>query len=278
VHPRYDLHSHTIHSDGTLTPTQLVDRARVQGVDVLAVTDHDTTDGLDEAERAAQAAGLALIGGVEISVTWANRTVHIVGLRIDRTNTALQAGLARLRAVRDERAREMDRRLARHRIHNMLDGARARAKGAILSRTHFAHELVARGHATDVREAFKHFLTKGNPGYVPGEWAILSEAVAWIRAAGGIAVIAHPGRYQLTATKLRELIAEFKAAGGTAIEVLSGSQGPNATAHMARVAGDYELLASVGSDYHGPEKPWVELGRLPALPAGCIGVWHAWCG
>lgn len=278
MHPRYDLHSHTIHSDGTLTPTQLVDRARVQGVDVLAVTDHDTTDGLDEAERAAQAAGLALIGGVEISVTWANRTVHIVGLRIDRTNTALQTGLARLRAVRGERAQEMDRRLARHRIHNMLDGARARAKGAILSRTHFAHELVARGHATDVREAFKHFLTKGNPGYVPGEWAVLSEAVAWIRAAGGIAVIAHPGRYQLTATKLRELIAEFKAAGGTAIEVLSGSQGPNATAHMARVAGDHELLASVGSDYHGPEKPWVELGRLPALPAGCIGVWHAWCG
>ena len=274
----YDLHSHTIYSDGTLTPAGLIERARQQGVDVLALTDHDTTDGLQEAAAAAASRGLTLIDGVEISVTWGSRTVHIVGLRIDRNNAELQAGLSRLREFRNWRAQEIDRRLARHRIDNMLEAARSRAKGAIISRTHFAHELVARGHAVDMRDAFRHFLTKGKPGYVPGEWATLADAVGWIRAAGGVAVIAHPGRYQLTATKLRELIAEFKAAGGTAIEVLSGSHGPNEAVHMARVANDHALLASVGSDYHGPEKPWVELGRLPPLSSDCVAVWKSWCG
>jgi len=274
----YDLHSHTHFSDGTLTPTQLVERARAQGVDALAVTDHDSTDGLAEARAAAAAAGITLIDGVEVSVTWHGRTVHIVGLKIESSCGELQQGLARLRAVRDWRAKEMDRRLARHRIANMLEGARARAGGAIISRTHFAHELVARGHATDVRDAFKHFLTQGKPGHVAGEWVTLDEAVGWIRIAGGTAVIAHPGRYKLTATKLRELIADFKSAGGVGIEVLSGSQGPNEAAYLARVARDHELFASVGSDYHGPEKPWVELGRLPSLPEGCVGVWEAWRG
>jgi len=273
----YDLHSHTTFSDGTLSPAQLIDRARAQGVDVLALTDHDTTDGLEEAHAAARARGVSLIDGVEISVTWDKRTVHIVGLRIDRTNRELQAGLARLREFRLWRAQEIDRRLARHRIGNMLEGARERAKGAIISRTHFAHELVARGHAADVRDAFKHFLTSGNPGYVPGAWTTLEEAVGWIRDAGGAAVIAHPGRYRLTATRLRRLIHEFKNAGGSAIEVLSGSHSPNETAHMARVANEHELLASVGSDYHGPEKPWVELGRLPSLPDDCVAVWQSWC-
>lgn len=273
---RYDLHAHSLASDGLLAPRALVQRAAAQGVQVLALTDHDTTDGLAEARTAAAAHGVQLVAGIEISVTWNRQTIHIVGLNIDPDHAALQAGMRRLRAFRDWRAAEIDRRLARHRIEGALEGARRYATGAIVSRTHFARYLVEQGHVLSVQDAFRHYLSKGRPGHVGGDWASLPEAVSWIRGAGGQAVVAHPGRYKLTNGKLRTLLREFKDCGGAAIEVVSGSHEPAAAQHFARLAREFGLLASLGSDYHGPDKPWVELGRLPALPEDCVPVWEEW--
>lgn len=270
-----DLHTHTLRSDGTLTPTDLVTRAHAHGVKILALTDHDVTDGLAEASATATALGMQLVPGVEISVTWEGQTLHIVGLAIDPAHDALQQGLARLREFRNWRAREMDRRLAKKRITGAFDYASNLARGSILSRTHFARFLVDRGYVRTMGDAFKHYLTRGRPGHVPGQWATLAQAVGWICDSGGIAVIAHPARYKLTSGKRRHLLDEFKACGGRAIEVISGSHSPTDNDHYAELAVREELLASVGSDYHGPEKPWVELGRLPALPAGCTPVWES---
>lgn len=270
-----DLHTHTLRSDGTLTPTDLVTRAHAHGVQVLALTDHDVTDGLAEAATTAAALGLRLVPGVEVSVTWEGQTVHIVGLAIDSAHDALQHGLARLREFRNWRAREIDRRLTKKRITGAYDYAADVARGSILSRTHFARFLVERGYVRTMGDAFKHYLARGRPGHVPGQWATLADAVGWIRDSGGIAVIAHPARYKLTSGKLKRLLAEFKACGGRAIEVISGSHSAADNDRFAEIAVREELLASVGSDYHGPEKPWVELGRLPALPAGCAPVWEA---
>jgi len=270
-----DLHTHTLRSDGTLTPTDLVTRAHAHGVKILALTDHDVTDGLAEASATATALGMQLVPGVEISVTWEGQTLHIVGLAIDPAHDALQQGLARLREFRNWRAREIDRRLAKKRITGAFDYASNLARGSILSRTHFARFLVDRGYVRTMGDAFKHYLTRGRPGHVPGEWATLAQAVGWIRDSGGIAVIAHPARYKLTSGKRKRLLDEFKACGGRAIEVISGSHSAADNDHYAELAVREALLASVGSDYHGPEKPWVELGRLPALPAGCTPVWES---
>lgn len=273
---RYDLHSHSTASDGTLAPPDLVARAAAKGVDVLALTDHDTTAGLDEAAAAAAAAGIRLVRGVEVSVTWGGRTVHILGLNVGRDCAALEQGLKGLRGYREERAREIARLLEQAGIPGAYEGARALAKGRILSRTHFAHYLVAQGRAESVRQVFKKFLVKGKPGHVAGRWAELGEAVSWIRAAGGQAVIAHPARYGFTAAKLTRLVEEFKAAGGTGMEVISGSHAPEESARMAVVARRNGLLASAGSDFHGPENPWYELGTLPPLPADLTPVWAQW--
>lgn len=273
---RYDLHSHSTASDGTLSPTELVTRAAQQGVDVLALTDHDVTDGLSEAQAVAATLGITLLPGVEISVTWQAKTIHIVGLGIDPSNTVLQQGLASMRAFRDWRGEEMGRRLEKRGIENAYAGASAYAQGAILSRTHFARYLVERGHAKDIGQVFKKFLTHGKPGYVAGEWAALPDALHWIHSAGGQAVIAHPARYKLTATRLRQLLSEFKQHGGAAIEVVSGSHSRDDYYNMANYAREFDLLASAGSDYHGPEQAWLELGKLPPLPAGCTPVWSGW--
>jgi len=270
-----DLHTHTLRSDGTLTPTDLVTRAHARGVQVLGLTDHDVTDGLAEAQSTAAALGMRLVPGVEVSVTWEAQTVHIVGLAIDPGHDPLQQGLARLREFRHWRAREIDRRLAKKRITGAYDYAANVARGSILSRTHFARFLVDRGYVRTMGEAFKHYLTRGRPGHVPGQWATLAEAVGWIRDSGGIAVIAHPARYKLSSGKLKRLLGEFKACGGQAIEVISGSHSPADNERFAEIAVRESLLASVGSDYHGPEKPWVELGRLPNLPRGCAPLWEA---
>lgn len=275
--PNYDLHSHSTASDGTLSPTELVYRAGRQGVDVLALTDHDTLAGLKEAREAANTIGLTLINGVEISVTWAGGTVHLVGLQVAAEDVVLQQGLAGLREFRCWRAEEIGRRLFKQaKIENAFEGARKYALGDLVSRTHFARFLVDNGHAKSVQEVFKRFLVNNKPGHVPGQWASLEQAVAWIGGAGGIAVLAHPARYKMTATKLRALVGEFKECGGRAIEVVSGSHTPDEAKTMARNANNAGLLASSGSDYHGPENPWIELGRLPALPAGCVPVWHDW--
>lgn len=273
---RYDLHTHSFHSDGTLSPAALVARAHANGVDVLALTDHDVTDGLAEARVTAERLGLSLVPGVEISVTWQSQTIHVVGLDVNPDDPALQLGLARLREFRNWRAEEIGRRLQKKRIEGAYEGAARRVHGAIISRTHFAHFLVEQGYVRSPQQAFKQFLLRGKPGYVPGEWAPLAEAVGWIRGAGGIAVIAHPARYKLSAVKLRRLFDEFKECGGAAIEVISGSHLPEMNRHFAGVAVEQGFLASIGSDYHGPEKPWVDLGRLPPLPESCVPVWRDW--
>jgi hypothetical protein len=269
------MHTHSTASDGTLTPTGLVERAAAAGVETLALTDHDTVAGIPEAMTAAKAAGLGLIPGVEVSVTWGGRTVHVVGLAVDITCKALLDGLAGLQDYRVWRAEEIGRRLARAGYDGALDGAKRYAAGTLIGRTHFARFLVERGAAKDLRDVFKRFLVSGRPGHVPGEWTTLEQALGWIHAAGGIAVIAHPARYGFTRTKMRRLIGELKECGGRGLEVVSGSHSKDDYHVYAGHAREAGLLASAGSDYHGPEKPWIELGRLPPLPDGCTPVWAA---
>lgn len=288
--PVYDLHTHTFYSDGALAPAELVARAAAHGVNVLALTDHDVTDGLPEARAAADAAGLTLVPGVEISVTWpgprsgtstvhggrGGQTVHVLGLKIDIANATLQTGLARLREFRDWRAEEMGRRLAKAGIGGAIEGARARAQRGLVSRTHFAQFLVAEGRAADVRSVFKKYLVQGKPGHVPGQWATLDEAIGWIRAAGGQAVLAHPARYKVTATRLKKLLNDFCNAGGAGIEVVSGSHSRDDMFRFAQLARHYGLLASSGSDFHSPQNCHMDLGPMPPLPDGCTPIWQSW--
>ena len=271
----YDLHSHSTASDGTLTPAELVGAAHVAGIRVLALTDHDTTAGIAAASTAAAAVGMGLVPGAEISVSWQSQTVQVLGLNISPDWVPLQEGLARLRDFRDWRAEEIGRRLARAGIDGACEGARALARGRIVSRTHFAHYLVAQGRAGTVRDVFKRYLVPGKPGHVSGKWATLEEALDWIRVAGGLAVIAHPARYRMTASKLRRLIAEFRELGGVGLEVVSGSHTRDNVHAMAAHARTEGLLASAGSDYHGPENPWVKLGQLAGLPTGCRPIWES---
>jgi len=272
----YDLHTHSTASDGTLSPTELVRRARKAGVEVLALTDHDTTEGLAEARVAAGAAGIGLVSGVEISVTWSAMTIHVVGLGFREDDPVLQAGMAALREYRDWRAVEIGRRLEKAGIPGAFEGARAWSNGRLISRTHFARFLVEKGHALTVRDVFKKFLLRNKPGHVSGRWAPLEDAGGWFTGAGGQAVIAHPARYRLTRTKLRRLMGEFRECGGEGIEVVSGSHSKDECFTMARHAADTGLLASAGSDYHGPENPYVDLGRLQPMPHGVRPVWADW--
>ena len=273
----YDLHSHSTASDGTLTPAQLVERAAAAGIQVLALTDHDTLAGVKEASRAASRLGtIRLLPGVEVSVSWGPQVIHVVGLGVDPGSERLQAGLRELRAFRDWRAEEIGRRLEKAGIPDGFREAKARSNGRLISRTHFARYLVDAGYEPNVRKVFKRYLVRGKPGYVPGRWAPLEAAVGWIRAAGGQAVIAHPARYPLTRGRFRRLLGEFTEAGGVGLEVVSGSHSRDDCFRMAAHARDFGLLASAGSDYHGPEDPWLELGRLPPLPEGVRPVWQAW--
>ena len=271
----YDLHSHSTASDGTLDPASLVKKAHSAGVGVLALTDHDTLDGLAEATQAVSGLDLQLIRGVEISVTWGAMTIHVLGLNVAPHNPALSDGLQELQKIRDWRAGEISRKLANKGIPGALEGADRFRKGKILSRTHFAHFLVDAGFAASVHDVFKRFLVKGKPGYVHNEWVSMERALGWIRQADGLPVIAHPARYRLTRSKLNRLVGEFREAGGVGLEVVSGSHSRDETLHMAAVCREHRLFASSGSDYHGPEKPWVELGRLRRLPDGCIPIWEA---
>ncbi|MDJ0739784.1 MAG: PHP domain-containing protein [Gammaproteobacteria bacterium] len=273
---QFDLHAHSTASDGSLTPTQLIQRAHAAGVGTIALTDHDTLEGLNEAAQAARALGIGFVPGVEVSVTWNGITVHIVGLGVDPHSDVLERGLAGLREFRDWRAAEIGRRLDAAGIDGAFAGARALSNGRLISRTHFARFLVDNGHARDLRAVFRKYLVHGKPGHVSGRWAELGDAVRWIRAAGGQAVIAHPARYPMTRSKLRRLLGEFVDAGGEGIEVVSGSHGRDDYFSMAHLAREFGLLASAGSDYHGPEHPWIELGRLPELPPGCNAIWEEW--
>jgi len=274
---RYDLHAHSTCSDGLLAPAAVVDRAAARGVDFLALTDHDQLEGLAEARAAAQAVGITFVDGAELSVSWEGITVHVVALRIDPRNVALDEGLRVIRAGRMTRARRIADALAQAGIRGAYEGAlRYVTSARLVSRTHFARFLVEAGHARDVKDVFNRFLVKGKPGYAPHAWATLTEAIAWIRGAGGQAVLAHPGRYRVTPTGMRRLLAQFRDAGGEAIEVLSSSHSQAQCAEFARLARAFGLSGSCGSDYHGPGESSVDLGQLGELPPGVAPVWKDW--
>jgi predicted metal-dependent phosphoesterase TrpH len=271
-----DLHCHSTASDGVLSPGNVVRRAAAQGVEVLALTDHDQLDGLQEAREAAHETGVFLVDGVEVSVSWRGATLHVVGLGVDAQNPVLRAGLEHVRSGRLERAREMGAGLERAGISGCFEGAVALAKNAaMVSRTHFARYLAQCGHVANTRDAFRHYLVPGKPGYVPHRWAGLAEALRWIRGAGGRSVLAHPGRYGLSAGAIESLLAEFKAGGGCAIEVMSGSHSRDQYALFGAIAARHGLAASSGSDFHGPTEG-AELGSLPPLASHLRPVWTDW--
>ena len=269
----YDLHCHSSYSDGQLTPEQLVRRAAAHGVTHLAVTDHDTVAGLDEASASARAQQVSLITGVEISVTWERKNIHLVGLDFDPEYPPLIELLRSLQSRRLERAEKIASKLARRGVESPLEQAMQLATGPLVSRVHFAHVLVAQGFANSFADAFKYYLGQGKPAYVTTNWATMAEAVNAIVAAGGLMVIAHPRRYRLSHSWMRRLLKEFRQAGGCGIEVITGSRRNGDTESATALALRYGLLGSIGSDFHTPENGWVELGRLASLPAELQPVW-----
>lgn len=278
----YDLHCHSTVSDGLLPPAELVARAAGRGVKHLALTDHDDVSGLADAAIAAAEHGMHFINGVEISVSWRSHTLHIVGLHIDPTHAPLAEGLRGIRNGRGARAQLMADSLAKSGIGGALEGAyRYASNPDIIGRTHFARFLVEGGYSKDVRSVFKNYLVKGKPGYVPHEWANLADAINWINGSGGVAVLAHPGRYMsgrksMGQSTMRELLQEFSTLGGRGLEVVTGSHTPEQYAEFARYAVEFDLLASCGSDFHGPGESYRDLGRLPDFPLDCRPVWAAW--
>ena len=272
-----DLHCHSNVSDGVLDPVEMAQRAHAKGVQLWALTDHDELGGLARAAATAQSVGLAFVPGVEISVTWRNETLHIVGLTIDPDNETLIAGLERTRAGRTRRAHEMAAQLAEVGIPDAFEGALNYVGNPdLISRTHFARYIVEINRCDDVHEVFTKYLVAGKPGYVPTQWATLEDAVAWIRGAGGVAVIAHPGRYKLNDASLRELFTHFKRLGGAAIEVVTGSHSKDQYKRFANYAKEFGFMASRGSDFHGPKESHFDLGTLPPLPDSVVPVWHDW--
>jgi predicted metal-dependent phosphoesterase TrpH len=272
----YDLHTHSNASDGVLTPAALVTRAKQRGVTHLALTDHDTVQGLHSAQQQADIEGIQLIHGIELSCLWAGRSIHIVGLNIDVNSAPLQQAIFAQQEARDSRAIEIAKRLEKAGIPDPLQGARRIAGDAVLGRPHFARYLVEHGFASSINGAFKQYLGAGKPGDIKHQWPDIGSMTAAIRAAGGTPVLAHPAKYELTRTKLRELTATFKEAGGLAIEVVSGQQERNETDALAQIAAQFDLHASCGSDFHMPDQPWQELGSFTPLPSACKPVWQLW--
>ena len=271
-----DLHCHSKVSDGTLEPEALAARARANGVELWALTDHDEIGGQQRALDAALALGMPYLTGCEISVSFAGKVVHIVGLGFDHTHPDMLAGLKATRGGRVERAREMAAGLARVGIQGAYEGALQYVSNPdLISRTHFARWLVDAGHCGDVSEVFRRFLTEGKPGYVEHKWARLGDAVRWIKDAAGIAVIAHPARYGFTPTEEYALITEFIAHGGRGIEVVTGSHTAADAVRYTDTAEEFGLLASRGSDFHSPTESHTDLGKLDMLPGRLTPVWTA---
>jgi predicted metal-dependent phosphoesterase TrpH len=271
-----DLHCHSTVSDGTLSPSDLAQRAAERGVSLWALTDHDEVSGQAEAAQAARACGMAYLSGVEVSVSFAGTTVHIVGLGVDPDNAALRDGLRQTRGGREQRARDMAAELAKVGIANAYEGAlQYVGNPELISRAHFARHLVSIGKAKDMPDVFKRYLAEGKPGFVPHRWASLRDALNWIHGAQGVAVVAHPARYGFTPTEEYALFTEFKAHGGRGVEVVTGSHSQAEFATYADIAREFDLLASRGSDFHGPEDSRIDLGGLPDLPSGLTPVWEA---
>jgi 3',5'-nucleoside bisphosphate phosphatase len=274
---RYDLHCHSTCSDGLLSPTDVVRRAAARGVDVLALTDHDELAGLAEAREAARDIGIGFVPGSELSVTWRDTTLHVVGLGVDSDNEALADGLDNVRRGRDVRARRIGDALADAGIPDAFEGALTYVTSArLVSRTHFARFLIEAGHARDMKDVFRRYLSKGNPGYVAHAWPTLDEAVTWIHGAGGRAVIAHPGRYKIDRGARRELFAEFRDLGGDAIEIISPSHDAAQYREFAELARTFGLRGSCGTDFHGEGESHVDFGDLPPLPLRVEPVWQDW--
>ena len=275
-----DLHCHSTASDGTLSADALAARAKANGVELWALTDHDELIGLPAARAAAAASGLPFVDGIEISVTFAGITVHIVGLGFDPSNDELVTGIGQVRAGREVRAKQMGDGLALAGIPGAYEGAIKLAPNPnLVSRTHFGRFLIASGVATDMHAVFRRYLTEGKPGYVEHRWAALGDAVRWIRAAGGVAVIAHPGRYKFTPTEEYALFSEFQAHGGEGVEVVTGSHHAGDVAKYTEMALEFGLLASRGSDFHDPQESRLDLGLLPgqlALSSRLTPVWSRW--
>lgn len=270
-----DLHCHSVVSDGTLTPEALAARAAANGVELWALTDHDEIAGQHRAAAAAAAHGMKYLTGTEISVTFADETVHIVGLGFDPDDPAMRQGLLDTRGGRGERAREIAAGLAQAGIKDAYEGAlRFVGNPELISRTHFARHLVESGVCKDTNEVFRRFLVEGKPGYVPHRWASLKDAVQWITAAGGMAVIAHPARYKFTANEEFALFTEFKAHGGRGVEVVTGSHTAAEYVRYAETAKEFDLAASRGSDFHSPDESRTDLGKLPFLPGQLTPVWE----
>lgn len=272
---KYDLHCHSTASDGFLSPADLVKRAQQQGVTKLALTDHDTINGLAEAQQAAAADNLRLINGIELSVTWKAHCFHIVGLGINPENSALQAGIRQIQAIRYERVAKIAKLLEKKKIFGAYDAVVAAAgETGMITRSHFADFLLAQHYVSTEQEAFELYLGQGKPAYTNTIWAGLEEAVSWINQAGGVAVLAHPMRYNLTASWMKRFLTAFKQAGGVGIEVITGRFNPDEIRRSADYAKNFDLAGSVGSDFHSPKNTWVELGRLADLPAGVKPVWE----
>lgn len=272
-----DLHCHSVISDGVLEPAVLARRAAENGVQLWSLTDHDELSGLDEARAACREVDLPFVPGVEISATWANRTVHIVGLNIDPGHEPLRQGLEAIRADRAGRARQIAQRLEQMGVEGSYEGAlRYAANPQLLSRTHFARFLLEQGHCKTMQEVFDRYLGDGRSGNVRVDWARLEDAVQWIIGAGGRAVIAHPGRYVYDAIQAEAFFDVFKQLGGEGIEVVTGSHRPEQYREYAEVARRYGFLASRGSDFHAPSESHIDLGSLSDLPSGLKPVWHDW--
>lgn len=272
-----DLHCHSTVSDGTMAPEAVARRAHDAGVAFWSLTDHDEIGGQAVARDIAESLGMRYVPGVEISVTWAGQTVHIVGLQIDPLDPGLIDGLAATRSGRARRAQDIAEALAKVGIKDAYAGAlRHVGNPDLISRTHFARWLVDEGICKTVGDVFSEYLSEGRPGYVGHRWATLGEAIGWIRGAGGIAVMAHPGRYAYSQLEHDALFDEFRQLGGRGVEVVTGSHTPDQYRRYAEVARHYGLLASRGSDFHGPGEGRVEIGTLPPLPSSVTPVWHDW--
>lgn len=269
-----DLHCHSVVSDGTLTPEELAQRAHANGVKLWSLTDHDELGGQQRAKEAAAALNMNYLAGVEISVTWLGQTIHIVGLGIDPDDEGILDGLKRTREGRGDRAKQMAEQLLKVGIPGAYEGALHYAGNHdLISRTHFARFLVEQGVCKDTEQVFKNYLVEDKPGYVPHCWANLDETIGWIKSAGGIAVIAHPGRYKLNLMQRDQLFTFFKDHGGLGLEVITGSHSPDQYQEYGKIAKQYGFLASRGSDFHDPSESHIDLGTLPLLPEHLTPVW-----